>query len=613
MTHGIRSILPYLKPYKKQIAINIVFNLLSVVFSLVSLAMVVPFLRLLFDKQLLVKEAPLWSWSMEGFVAQFNYQLSSIISQYGPRQALLYVCLLVVVLFFLKNVFHYGASYVMATLRNGVVRDIRQKLYDKLLRLPIGFYSDTRKGDILTRATADLQEVEWGVMSVIQSLIKEPVAILLSLLAMFWISPMLTLFVLIVLPGTGIIIGRVGKSLKKQSRQAQDMLGALMSTLEESLNGLRVIQAFGAQEQQRERFAGQNETHYTHMRSMLRRRDLSSPLTEFLSIIVIAIVLYVGGLLVLGQDRSLSAETFIAFIVIFSQILPPAKAFTKAFYHIQKGMASMDRVNELLQAKEEIEEMENPISFDAFKQSIRFDKVRFAYEPEQPVLHDISFELQKGKVLALVGASGSGKSTIADLLLRFYDVPAKEHGLIRIDETPIRSYDLKSLRARIGIVTQRSILFNDTIAYNIAMGKQGATQAEIERAAQLANASTFINNTPQGMLTTVGDNGSKLSGGERQRITIARAILKDPDILILDEATASLDAESEKAVQDALHNLMRDRTTLVIAHRLSTIQAADEILVLDKGRIIERGDHQALLALNGRYKRLVELQELASS
>lgn len=595
-------------PYRWQLLWHVGFNLLTVLFSLVSLAMVMPFLSLLFDKQQLVLQRPAFSLSANWVIDFFNYQLSQIIVQQGKETALLWVCVGVSLVFLFKNLFLYAAKYLMATIRNGVVRDMRNDLFARITALSLAYFSNERKGDLMTRLTVDVQEVETGIISVLETTVREPLTILTFLAAMFFISPMLTLFVLVVLPMSGFIIGRIGKSLKRKSHLAQQRLGSILSVIDETLAGLRVVKAFNAEQTQTQKFAQQNDSYFALQNTMMRRRELSSPLSEFLSIVVVCIVLYVGGRMVLAHSTSLSAEAFIGFMLIFSQILNPAKAFTAAYYNIQKGLASVERIDEVLQAPITVTEAAQPQAIHQFEHSIEFRDVSFGYtEAGRTVLQNIHFTLPKGSMLALVGHSGAGKSTLADLLPRFYD---PTDGQILLDGTDLRQYRISDLRHLMGIVTQQAVLFNDTVFNNIAFGcAQMPTREAVEQAARAANAHDFISQLPQGYDTNIGDNGSKLSGGERQRLTIARAVLKNPPILILDEATSSLDARSEKLVQDALAALMQHRTAVVIAHRLSTVQHADHILVLDGGQIVESGTHQSLLQMpEGRYRRLVSLQ-----
>jgi ABC-type multidrug transport system fused ATPase/permease subunit len=572
--------------------------------------MVMPFLQLLFDKTKLVTTLPAFSWSVAYLTNYFNYWFSQVIILYGKQGALWRVCVLVAIVFLLKNLFRFLAAYFMAFIRNGIVRDVRSELFGKMMSLPLAYFSDERKGDLTVRLTTDVQEIEQSIISVIETTIREPLTIICYLGAMIFISPTLSLLVLLILPITGFIIGRIGRSLKRKSHQAQERLSILLSIIDESLSGLRIIKGFGAESAQQKRFGNENE-HYTQlMISILRRRELASPLSEFLSISVVTLLLYLGGAMVLNQNASLSADTFIGFMLIFSQLIPPAKVLSTAFFQAQKGIASVERIEKVLQIPNSIEDAPNALACKGFDRAIEYRNVSFAYDsaktnpnaelvPSRAILSGISLTIPKGKVVALVGASGAGKTTLADLLPRFYDPTGGE---IFIDDQPIKQLTLQSLRQLMGIVSQEAILFNDTVRQNIAFGMQGnPSQAQIEAAAQIANAHNFIMRLPQGYDTLVGDRGSKLSGGERQRLTIARAVLKNPPILILDEATSALDNESERAVQDALTRLMQHRTTLVIAHRLSTVKNADEIIVLQNGHIAERGTHQQLMQQNGIY------------
>lgn len=600
-------VLRRLLPYKQQLAWHLLFNLLTIIFSLASLAMVMPFLSLLFDKQKLVITKPAFTWSADWAIVFFNYQLSQTIMQQGKVQALLLVCVVVSVVFFFKNVFLYASKYVMSSIRNGVVRDLRNQVFQKITQLSLAYFSNEKKGDLMTRLTVDVQEVETGIISVLETTIREPLTVATFLVAMFFISPLLTLFVLFVLPMSGFIIGRIGKTLKKKSHLAQQQLGLILSIIDETLSGLRIVKGFNAEKTQSDKFDYQNQTHYNLQMSMMRRRELSSPLSEFLSIVVVCMVLYVGGRMVLSNTTALTAEAFIGFMLIFSQILNPVKAFTAAYYNIQKGLASVERIEQVLNAPITVQEQRNAKTLPSFEQNIEFRNVSFGYEGNKLVLQNININLPKGGMLALVGHSGAGKSTIADLLPRFYD---PTQGQILIDQTDLKQCKIDDLRALMGIVTQEPILFNDTIFNNIAFGTtDNVTPEQVEQAARAANAHDFIVQLPQGYQTNIGDRGTKLSGGERQRLTIARAILKNPPILILDEATSSLDTQSEKLVQDALAKLMQNRTAIVIAHRLSTVQHANEIIVLQRGQIIERGNHHSLMQQpNGIYKQLVSLQ-----
>lgn len=612
MKFRLFSIIAYLRPFGSKAIGNVVFNILSVVFSLVSLTMVMPFLQLLFDKERLVMQPPTFRLSAEWATQYFYYYLSHYIVTYGKPQALLFVCGVVSIVFLLKNLFRYLAAYFMAFIRNGVVKEVRSKVFSKIMQLPLSYFSNERKGDLMTRLTADVQEIEYSIMSVLEILFREPLTIIAYLGAMFFISPTLSLFVLGVLPLTAFVIGRIGRSLKAKSHLAQERLSALMNVIEETLSGLRIIKGFGAEQQQQGRFERENYAHFALQTAVLQRRELSSPLSEFLTICVVCFVLYVGGRMVLDSKGGLSADTFIGFMLIFSQIIPSAKSLSNAVFQLQKGMASIERVNVVLAAPITISDAPNAKPIARFEHEIKFDKVYFGYGVDNNnnvlALKNINITLPKGKILALVGPSGAGKSTLADLLPRFYDV---SDGCLQIDGQDIRDLRTADLRGLMGIVSQEAVLFNDTVFNNIAFGADlnTVTLADVQAAAKVANAHHFIEALPQGYNTNIGDRGSKLSGGERQRLTIARAVLKNPPILILDEATSSLDTASERAVQDALTRLMQDRTCLVIAHRLSTVQFADEIVVLQNGEIVERGTHVQLMSLQkGLYKKLVEMQ-----
>ena len=568
--------------------------------------MIVPFLNVLFSQE---RNYQLMSWSMsvKTLLNNFNFYLSKFVMEHGQLEALTLISGLVVVLFLLKNLTRYMAMYYLVPIRNGVVRDIRRDVYRKILSLPIGYFTDERKGDIMARLTNDVQEVEWGIMNSLEAMFREPLNIIIFLITMFTMSPELMLFVLVLLPIAGLLIGRIGKSLKKRSAQAQERMGQLLSTLEETLGGLRIIHAFTAEERAANRFGEVNQQHFRLQNKIGRRRDLASPLSEFLGAVVLTIVMYFGGRLVLGPESKLEPSEFIAFIAIFSQLIPPAKSLTQAWYNIQKGLASSERIYHILDAPVAVKDPVHPIDISGFHKSIRFDHISFAYRKgdEGYVLKDIQLEVPVGQTIALVGQSGSGKTTLADMLPRYYDC---DKGQVLLDGINIRDLRIKDLRKLIGVVTQESILFNDTVFNNIAFGMDAVSKEAVIAAAKVANAHDFISAMPDGYDTNIGDRGGKLSGGQRQRLSIARAVLKNPPILILDEATSALDTESERLVQDALTHLMQNRTTLVIAHRLSTIIHADEIIVMNKGEIVERGTHKELLERGGYYKRLYELQ-----
>lgn len=592
---------------------NLFFNLLAVVFSLFSMTLLIPFLDLIFMKgddefQTFYNKGPQpFELNIESAVDTFNYHLSKLIVEApsiedGKASALLFLCIVIVLAFFFKNLFGYLALFVMAKVRNGVLKDLRENTYKKLLLLPLSYYSEEKKGDIISKMSNDVVEIEWSVLLGIELIFREPLSIILILSTMIYMSPQLTIFVFLMLPITALVIGRVGNSLKKTSTSGQEMAGNIIASLEETLGGLRIIKAFNAEESSIKKFEALNLKYFNLMVKMYRKRDLASPLSEFLGVAILVVILWFGGNIVLNNE--MDSSVFIAFIMLFSQIISPAKSLAKAWYNVQKGAASADRLGELVNAKNIIQDKQNALSFNEFNEAIEYKNVTFKYDKDI-VLNDVSFKLEKGKTVALVGPSGGGKSTLADLLPRFYDPISGE---VSIDSIDIKDAKVKSVRAQMGIVTQQSILFNDTIYNNIAFGTEGATMEAVIEAAKIANAHEFISGFPDGYNTNIGDGGGKLSGGQKQRISIARAILKNPPILILDEATSALDTESEQMVQNALNNLMKNRTSLVIAHRLSTIQSADKIIVMDKGSIAESGTHDELIALKGIYHNLCQLQ-----
>ena len=600
-------ILRYTAPYRSYGVLNVLFNLLATVFHLGSLLVFIPFLRLLFGKVEAVAEPAAFELSKEGLTAWYNWKMADFIVQHGQVGALVFICVSVVVLFLLKNLFRWLALYAIGVMRNRAVQDIRDAVYDKVLELPMQYHLGERKGDILARITNDVQEIEFSIMNYIEMVFREPVTIILSLVLMIGISPQLTLISLLLLPISGLIIGRIGKSLKKTGDRAQRKAADLLSLVEETLGGIRVVKAFNAEEPMRQRFRRENDMLSRINVQVLRRRDMASPLSEFLGACVMVALVYFGGSLVLDQSASLTGEEFIGYIILFSQLLAPAKSFTTGYYWIQKGSASAERIFEILAVENTVKEKPDARPITAFNDRITFRNVTFAYD-KRAVLKGIDLEVPKGRSVALVGSSGGGKTTLANLLPRFFDVT---EGAILIDGQDIRDLRIKDLRDLMGIVTQESILFNDTISENIAFGSRDVTQQEIEAAARVANAHDFITRMELGYGTNVGDRGDRLSGGQKQRVSIARAVLKNPPILILDEATSALDTESERLVQEALYKMMEGRTSLVIAHRLSTIQHCDEICVMQEGAIVERGTHSELLSLNGTYRRLVEMQAFA--
>ncbi len=598
------QILKYIRNYVGYATLNVVFNVLSVIFNLFSLTMIIPFLQLLFDKTKLVYEAPELSWSTDAIVGYFNYYISRIIIEKGQVDALLFISLLVVVLFFLKNLSRYLAMFFLAPLRNGVVQDIRNDIYRRILILPLAYFSEQRKGDIMSRMTNDVSNIEWSIMQSLEMLFREPLTVIVFMVTLIIISPTLTLFVVVLLPVTGFLIAQIGKSLKRTSAKSQKKLGEILSTVEETISGLRIIKGFNAIDMADNKFREQNRILTKIMTRLFRKRDLASPLSEFLSTLVLVVILWFGGKLVLNGSSSLDATVFIFYVVVFSQLIVPAKSFTEAYYNVQKGVASADRIREIIDAEEVITQKKDALPKKDFTDAIEYVNVGFRYADE-PVLKNINLKIEKGKMIAIVGASGGGKSTMVDLLPRFYDCT---EGEILLDGRPITDYRIDHLRGLMGIVTQETILFNDTVFNNIAFGMQPVGTEEVIKAARIANAHEFIEKMPDGYQTNIGDRGTKLSGGQRQRISIARAVLKNPPIMILDEATSALDTESERLVQEALFKLMKNRTSIVIAHRLSTIQHADEIIVLDKGEIVERGTHNRLMEMKGAYRRLCDLQ-----
>lgn len=597
-------VLTYVKPYWGSVTMNIVFTILATIFSLFSFSMIVPFLNLLFNPDNLITVKPEFSLSSDALLETMNYYISSIIIAKGQKMALLFICVMLVFAFFLRNLTTYMASFYMAAVRVNSIKDLRAAVYNKILVLPLSFYSKQKKGDIIARITTDLQEIEVSIMNYLDVFIKSPITIIAYFAYMLGVSWELTLFVLCVLPIGGIVIGKIGKSLKKDSKEGMTRLSNMIANIEETISGLRIIKAFNAIDYTNEKFEEQNYGYSKLLKFVHRKRDLSSPMSELLSAVVISIVLWFGSTLILSGSASITAANFIAYIVVFSQIIPPAKSFSHGFYNLQKGMASAERVFEILDADEVIHQKDNAKNITEFKDSIKYNNVVFRYGKDD-VLKNINLTIEKGKMVALVGESGGGKSTMVDLLPRFYDVC---EGSITIDGIDIRDYKIDDLRSLMGIVSQESILFNDTVHNNIAFGMHNATREEVIEAAKVANAHEFIMNLENGYDTYIGDRGMNLSGGQRQRLSIARAVLKNPPILILDEATSSLDTESEKLVQDALAKIMNNRTSVVIAHRLSTIQDADDIVVLAKGHIVEQGKHEELIAKNGVYKRLTDLQ-----
>ncbi len=597
----------FVPPYKKYVALNVLCNILSAILTLFSFALIIPILEMLFKVREDVYQ--LMHMGQASFkdvaINNFYYYTQEAINNYGPQTTLAALAAMLVVMTGLKTGVSYLCSYFIIPMRNGIVRDIRNYVFNKMISLPISFFTSARKGDVMARMSGDVAEIENSIMQSLDMMFKNPIMIIACLATMFAISWQLTVFVLILLPMAGFIMGRVGKSLKRKSLDQQNQWGVLMSNIEECLGGLRIIKAFNAEEKVKDRFHRENQTFYRLSNRIARRQSLAHPMSEFLGTMAIAIVLWFGGSLILGGNSTLNASEFIYYMVIFYTIINPAKDLSKAMYSIQKGLASMERVDKILGAQNPIRDPENPKTITTLKGSISYDNISFAYGDKE-VLHDVSLEIPAGSTVALVGQSGSGKSTMADLLPRFYDVNA---GSIKVDGTDIRDMRVHDLRSFMGNVNQEAILFNDTFYNNITFGVEHATREQVEQAARVANAHEFIMASENGYDTNIGDRGCRLSGGQRQRISIARAILKNPPLLILDEATSALDTESEQLVQQALDRLMEGRTTLVIAHRLSTIKNADLICVLHEGRIVEKGTHQELIELNGYYKHLVDMQK----
>jgi len=606
---SLRIIFRYVAKYPRLIFAYFGFNILSTLFSLVSLGLLSPFLLLIFKQS---KSLPLMQ-GHRGLLDQLNpitylkdWLAGIIAGPGGDVRALGVICLLVFGAVLLKNVFLFCSIYFITPIRNAVINDMRERMFSKILVLPIGYFNDQKKGDIMSRMTNDLVDVETSVMNLLETLFREPVTILLFFFYMVVLSPQLTLFLLLFLPVSSFIIGRIGRSLKKQSTAVQETLGGILSTIDETLGGIRIIKAFNAEKKLHRKLTAQNEDLFVKKNRANIRRDAASPVSEILGVLAVVSVLWFGGRLVLG-NAFLNPGDFITYILIFAtQVIPSLKSLSSAFYNIRKGSASIERIEHLIAEDSDIRETEHPVIMPAFKNSIEFRNVSFYYE-DKKILEDINLTIEKGKTVAIVGSSGSGKSTLVDLIPRFHDV---SYGELLIDGIDIRQYSLESLRSHMGIVTQEAILFNDTIASNIALSMETATSEQIIEAAKISNAHHFIMQKEQGYATNIGERGNKLSGGEKQRMTIARALLKNPQILILDEATSSLDTESERLVQDAINHLMSNRTSIVIAHRLSTIRHADEIIVLDRGRIAERGSHMTLMATDGIYRKLVAMQEV---
>lgn len=606
------SVLGYTRDYKTQTVLNIIFNILFAVLSAATLALIAPFLELLFKNNneslllILAQGPPEFSLS-SGFFQNFSsYYLAGLIVTTSKAKALMIICFAVFVLTLFKNVCRYFAMYFIAPIRNGVVRDLRNRMHKKALDLPLSYYSEEKKGDLMSRMTTDVQEIEWSIMQTLEMIFREPLTIIILFALMLVISAKLTLYIILLLPIAALFIALLGKSLKNASRKTKQTLGQLISIIEETLGSLKVIKAFNAEAPMQKKFEELNQTFYKQSVQVYRKTDLSSPLTESIVMGILMLILFIGGKMVFADE--LSAALFITYFGLASQLIPPIKQITTSYNNIQKGIASEERINKILHAENVIVDAPDARHMQDLHTSIAYRNLWFAYHKKGDqgyVLKDINLEIKKGKTIALVGQSGSGKTTLADMLCRFYE---SDKGGLFIDGTDIKQLNTKSLRSHIGVVTQESVLFNDTVLNNIAFGLTGVSKEQIIQAAKIANAHEFISQLPQGYDTLIGDRGGKLSGGQRQRLSIARAVLKNPAILILDEATSALDTESEKLVQEALGNLMKNRTSVVIAHRLSTIANADEIIVMSNGEIIERGSHEQLLAMNGTYKKLCDMQ-----
>ncbi|WP_121965820.1 ABC transporter ATP-binding protein [Myroides sp. N17-2] len=608
MNEYFKKIIHFAKPYKTYAYLNVFFNILYALFSALSFVALIPMLTVLFGDSKKITEQPVYTGigHLKNYLEDsMSYFITQYTAEHGAQDTLMIMAAVIIALFLFKNLFNYWAMYFITFLRNGVLKDIRNAMYKKSLELPLSFFSEKRKGDVISRITSDVLEIQHSFLSILEVVVREPLTIVFTILAMFAISTELTIFVFIFVPVSGVIISKVGKTLKKSSQKASEEQGYFMSIIEESLSGLKVIKSFNSEKTFNDKFQDSTQKFYELNNTILNRQNLSSPLSEFLGIVTIAVLLVYGGHLVLGEG-TLTGASFIAYIGMAYNILTPAKAMSKASYALKRGNAAAERVLQVLEENNPITSKENAIAKTSFENAITVENISFKYEDDY-VLKDFTLTVPKGKQIALVGQSGSGKSTIANLLTRFWDI---NEGTIKIDNQDIRDVELSDLRNLIGLVTQDSILFNDTIKNNLKLGKEDATDEQIIDALKIANAYEFVKDLPNGIETNIGDAGNKLSGGQKQRLSIARAVLKNPPIMILDEATSALDTESEKLVQVALENMMKNRTSIVIAHRLSTIQKADLIVVMQKGKIVEQGTHEELIQQNGTYSKLVSLQTL---
>ncbi len=606
----LKKLAHFIVPYKKYAILNIICNVFYALFSTLAMVSVMPMINVLFGESEKICEKPTYdTFSFDGIKAyvvdSLNYFITSVSENDGPQKTLMYMVILIISLFLLKNLFGYLAVFFITYLRNGVLKDLRNSIYDKLLNLPISYYSEKRKGDMIARISGDVNEVQVSLLSVLELIVREPLTIIFAIITMFLTSVKLTIFVFLFIPVAGFIISYIGKKLKKHSQKVQQEQGTFLSTLEETLSGLRVIKGFNSEGHFNEKFQESTDRFFEYSNTLGHRQNLASPTSEFLGIVTIATLLWYGGVMVL-IDHSLSGGAFIGYMGLAYQILTPAKAISKASYKVKAGNAAADRILEVLQTASPLADTTEAMKLQGFEKEITFDKVSFKYKDDY-VLKDFSLTIPKGKTVALVGQSGSGKSTIANLITRFYDV---NKGSVQLDGHEIKQVTKHSLRALIGLVTQESILFNDTVKSNVLLGKKDATDEEVVEALKVANAWEFVKELPDGIYTNIGDAGGKLSGGQKQRLNIARAVLKNPPIMVLDEATSALDTESERVVQDALEKMMQHRTSIVIAHRLSTIQNADLIVVMQKGQIVEQGTHEQLLAKEGMYNKLVHMQAL---